>query len=93
MVFEQFQKDLVKALGTDVTLQYGCIGSHYTKILAIKKNKIVEIGEFSYSVWQNYSDYKSTKKMLADMYVKAIMYYYERIDKIPCLFINDYDND
>lgn len=90
MVFEQFQKDLCNALGVDVTVQYGCCGTNYTKILAIKEGKIIEIGEFTYRTWQERSRYTSTKNMLKAMLPLAIKFYHTGIGDVPCLHTTDY---
>lgn len=82
---KQFHVILQQLISTEIIINYGDIGSRYSRILIINDNKIKSIGCFNYSLWQTYSADSDTIPMLKELGKAAEEYRTGKRKKEPCL--------
>jgi hypothetical protein len=52
MKFEDFNKLITDQITGHTTVHYGSVGTQYLKVLSIKDDKIIELGELIYRIWR-----------------------------------------
>ena len=87
--FEEFDNFICRFLPEGSTCQYRGLGINYSKVLAIKDGKIIEVGEFIYRFWRE-GLYKHEEESLLKEFSYAVKKYYDNpTGNVPSIFFVD----
>lgn len=76
---------LQKHINTEITIEFGCIGSNYSQILIVDNGKIKSIGEFIYRVFLERLAEREEGDLISDLGIECEKYRINKREKKPSL--------